>query len=277
VTGSRRLAAVLDALPVLLLAGIAGAGSFAHIRDTAAQHGQQRGPMATAVAVCIDLTCVMAARERQRDKNRGVTASRVSWPTIVLAAGILLSLAANLAQAQPTAWGRVMAAVPAGAFLVAVSMLKRRAAAQRRPAGPAPVPVPPAVPDGDGVPDGPSAAGQPAGTGAGAALVESARRAAADHQATHGQPITRDALRARLAISNQAASGLLRQIRTPAGEEVKAHDSSRPPAQPPARPRPGTAPQAPPRPRPAPRPKPRPGRLHQGGSRPPTAADRRPA
>ena len=28
--------------------------------------------MSWAVAVCIDLTCVMAARERQRDKQQGV-------------------------------------------------------------------------------------------------------------------------------------------------------------------------------------------------------------
>jgi hypothetical protein len=37
-------------------------------------------------------------------------------------------LAANLAQAQPTAWGRVTAAAPCGAFLVAVSMIERRVA-----------------------------------------------------------------------------------------------------------------------------------------------------
>ena len=60
----RRLLAVADALPVTVLAVIAGAGSFTHIRDTAAQHGQT-GLMASAVAVCVDLTCVMAARERQ--------------------------------------------------------------------------------------------------------------------------------------------------------------------------------------------------------------------
>jgi hypothetical protein len=32
-------------------------------------------------------------------------------------------------------------------------------------------------------------------------------------QAAHGQPITRDTLRARLGVSNQAASDLLRQLR----------------------------------------------------------------
>jgi Protein of unknown function (DUF2637) len=103
VNAGRRLLAVADALPVTVLAAIAGAGSFTHIRDTAAQHGQP-GPMSWAVAVCIDLTCVMAARERQCDKQLGITARRLSWPTAVLAGRVGLSLAANLAQAQPTAW-----------------------------------------------------------------------------------------------------------------------------------------------------------------------------
>jgi hypothetical protein len=76
----------------------------------------------------------MAARERQRDKQQGVVTRRLSWPTAVLAGGILLSLAANLAQAQPTAWGRIVAAVPPAAFLVAVSMIERRAARRSRPA-----------------------------------------------------------------------------------------------------------------------------------------------
>jgi hypothetical protein len=152
---------------MVLLAGIAGAGSFTHIRDTAAEHGQ-RGPMSWAIAVCVDLTCVMAARERQRDKRHGITTRRLSWPTVVLAGGVLVSSAANLAQAQPSVWGQVMAATPCAAFLVAVSMLERRASTDR------------------------SGAGQ-----------------------EHGEPITRDALRARLGVSNQLASELLRQIRAP--------------------------------------------------------------
>jgi len=43
--GRRWAAQVIDSVPVVILATIAGAGSFVHIRDTAAQHGQ-RGPMA---------------------------------------------------------------------------------------------------------------------------------------------------------------------------------------------------------------------------------------
>nr|BFE32405.1 hypothetical protein GCM10010200_046560 [Actinomadura rugatobispora] len=82
--------------------------------------------MAWAIAVCIDLTCVMAAGERQRDKRTGRETGRLSWPTLVLVGGILLSLAANLAQADQSVWGWVTTGTPAGAFLVAVSMLERR-------------------------------------------------------------------------------------------------------------------------------------------------------
>jgi hypothetical protein len=219
VSAGRRLLAAADALPVTVLAVIAGAGSFTHIRDTAAQHGQG-GPMSWAVAVCIDLTCVMAARERQRDKHASIAARRLSWPAVVLAGGVGLSLAANLAQAQPTAWGRIVAAVPPVAFLVAVSMIERRAA--RRPRLTA---------GQDGAAGGPSALGRPspgpdagdqAPDGGDEALLAAARRAAAEHQDQHGQPITRDALRARLGVSNQAASELLRQLRSDQGHSPAA-------------------------------------------------------
>lgn len=215
----RRVAAMLaDTAPVLILAAIAGAGSFTHIRDTATRHGQT-GPMSWAVAICIDLTCVMAARERQRDKRHGGT-RRLSWPTLVLAGGILLSLAANLAQAQSTAWGRITAATPSGAFLVAVSMLERRASRLgAAPSGP-PAPVVPGedeqdVPDGTTIPV-PSPSPEPflsAGPSPAHALLDFARRVAVEHEQAHGQPITRDKLRARLGVSNQLASDLLRQIR----------------------------------------------------------------
>ncbi|MEU7935748.1 DUF2637 domain-containing protein [Microbispora bryophytorum] len=213
----RRLASwLLDTGPVLVLAAIAGAGSFTHIRDTATDHGQA-GWMSWAVAVCVDLTCVMAARERQRDKKTGRQRNGwVSWPTLVLAGGIVLSLAANLHQAEPTMWGWLTAATPAGAFLIAVSMLERRTAAPRPepsapvltvdavPSSPSPAPaLVPAVQDGQDGEPGPSPA-----------LVDYARRVADEHQAKHGKPITRDLLRARLGVSNQLASDLLRTLRT---------------------------------------------------------------
>jgi hypothetical protein len=260
----RILGAVADSAPVVILAGIAAAGSFTHIRDTATDHGQ-RGWMAWAIAVCIDLTCVMAAGERQRDKRTGRETGRLSWPTLVLVGGILLSLAANLAQADRSVWGWITAGTPALAFLVAVSMLERRKTAPAPANEPVPAVVP--VPDSSGLPSsasspsspwvvweddrpqtidtvpaarpvqddqtGPaddepdgqteipvpvpaveeSAAPSPDPSPA-APLVEFARRVASEHQDRHGKPITRDALRARLGVSNQLASDLLRQIRT---------------------------------------------------------------
>ncbi len=221
----RLVGLLLDSAPVVVLAVIAGAGSFTHIRDTAAQHGQ-RGPMAWAVAICVDLTCVMAARERQRDKRIGRRrAGLVSWPTLVLVGGVVLSLAANLAQADPTVWGRVVAATPAGAFLVAVSMLERRSSGRRPASSPAAVPSPAASSSGrpqdeagDGRRDEPQRPRQvelvPSRRAPAESLVAYARHVADEHHQRHGRPITRDALRARLGVSNQLASDLLRQIRT---------------------------------------------------------------
>ena len=216
----RRLAhRLLDSGPVVILAAIAGAGSFTHIRDTAIQAGQT-GWMAWAVAVCVDLTCVMAARERQRDKKTArPRTGPISWPTLVLIGGIVLSLAANLHQAQPSVWGWLTAATPAAAFLVAVSMLERRAAGPRPVASdvpvsasvlePSPAPVP-VTAEPDETPDG----RDQAASGPSSALVAFARRVADEHQTKTGKPITADTLRARLGVSHQLASDLLRQLRT---------------------------------------------------------------
>ncbi|MER5318027.1 DUF2637 domain-containing protein [Streptosporangium roseum] len=225
-TTTPRLAVQLaDSAPVLILALIAGAGSFTHIRDTATEHGQS-GWMAWAVAVCVDLTCVMAARERQRDKKNGRERDGwISWPTLVLIGGITLSLAANLAQAEPSAWGWITAATPAGAFLIAVSMLERRATEPRPEPSPELVPVPDAVPEtvpepaaavplpGLAVPGQNSTENGQNDAGAADPLLDYARRVADEHHARHGKPITRDLLRTRLGVSSQLASDLLRTLR----------------------------------------------------------------
>ncbi|MEV4374016.1 DUF2637 domain-containing protein [Nonomuraea sp. NPDC049655] len=218
---------LLDTGPVLVLAFIAGAGSFTHIRETAIDHGQS-GWMAWAIAVCVDLTCVMAARERQRDKKAGrQRRGLVSWPVLVLSGGVVLSLAANLEQADPTVWGWITAATPAAAFLVAVSMLERRTSCPRPDPSPeafkvCPIDVPPrprpaetpAVPAGDRPALVPPEDDQDDRPGPSPALIDYARRVADEHHARHGKPITRDVLRARLGVSDQLASDLLRNLRT---------------------------------------------------------------
>ncbi|WP_248965756.1 DUF2637 domain-containing protein [Sphaerisporangium perillae] len=225
----RRFAGWLaDSGPVIILAAIAGAGSFTHIRDTATAHGQH-GWMAWAIAVCVDLTCVMAARERQRDKKTGrARTGWASWPTLVLTGGVVLSLAANLHQAQPSAWGWLVAATPAGAFLVAVSMLERRSTGPR----PAPSPDPSSLPSpASGTSSSSSSQLVPPSStapelvpghrddrddrsGPSPELLDYARKVASDYHAQHHKPINRDNLRARLGVSNQLASDLLRHLRT---------------------------------------------------------------
>jgi hypothetical protein len=83
-------------------------------------------------------------------------------------------------------------------------MLERRAAARPR-----------AVPGPALVPDGPAPPGLPAAAvpGSPGVLLSAARAAATEYEASHGRPVTRDELRARLGISNQAASDLPRQLR----------------------------------------------------------------
>jgi hypothetical protein len=243
-----------DTGPVAVLAAIAGAGSFTHIDATATQHGQH-GPMAWAIAVCVDLTCVMAARERHRDQHTHRPARRVLWPSLVLGGGVVLSLAANLDQAQHSLWGWLVAATPCGAFLIAVSMLERRTTRPNRAPAPAassppppsfaatlttdtptiaaaarPVEPPrPAVSSAPSPGPSPSPAPSPASSssestsspkpaesaspGPAPALLDFARRVAVEHETTHGRQITRDALRARLGVSNALASDLLHHLR----------------------------------------------------------------
>jgi hypothetical protein len=90
--------------------------------------------------------------------------------------------------------------------------IERRAARHTRPAHPAAAVL--GQDDDASAPSGPGRPPSPPQDAQDEALPAQARRAAAEHQARHGQPITRDALRARLGVSNQAASGLLRQLRT---------------------------------------------------------------
>ncbi|MGH8833392.1 MAG: DUF2637 domain-containing protein [Actinomycetes bacterium] len=208
---------ITDVGPLTVIAGIAGAASFTHIHDTAAEHGQP-GWMAWAIAVCIDLLAVMAAREIQRDM-RGHR--RCTWPVLVLSIGAVLSLAANLAQAEPSPWGRIMAGTPAGAFLVAISMVERRARTNHAtqvaartgsdvsPAG-GPEPVPTA---GVGAWPGPSPDlalldSAPSGPAVPEALLGFARKVAADHLARQGRPIDAASLRARLGVSRELAEQL---------------------------------------------------------------------
>ncbi|MEV5495550.1 DUF2637 domain-containing protein [Nonomuraea fuscirosea] len=241
-----RLRALLaDSGPVTVLAMIAAVGSFDHISSLARTYGQH-GWRSWAVAVCIDLVCVMAAREIQRDKRTGRRRrGLVSWPSLVLAGGIVLTLAANLAEAPSSAWGWILAATPASAFLIAMSMIERRAGSDKTPSretgeatglvwedrslapegfGPEPVervdvnrvderaglPVEPGAPELESAPPttdtGVEVQAPPA------SLLAYARRLAAEHRASQGRPITAELLRSRMQIAPELAASLVSHL-----------------------------------------------------------------
>jgi hypothetical protein len=133
-TGPRerfRQSAADNAVP-LLLAGIAFGGSFDHWVHLAEAHGQH-GPLAPAVAICVDLGALMCARERERDlKEARQRKGWASWPTIGMAGAIVLTLAGNVAAAQRTPWGIITALIPGAFLLLAISLMERRAAERTR-------------------------------------------------------------------------------------------------------------------------------------------------
>lgn len=120
--------AVRENVPVLLMTGIAFGGSYGHIAELCGKYGPH-GWVQYATAGCVDLLCVIGAEERQRDKRigRARNGKKVTWPTVILFIGILVTLAANAATANRSFLGYCVAAWPAAALLLAVSILERRA------------------------------------------------------------------------------------------------------------------------------------------------------
>ncbi|MFD4610918.1 DUF2637 domain-containing protein [Streptomyces sp. NPDC058440] len=211
---------------VLVQAVIAGALSFAHLHDLAAAAGQD-GWKAWAYPVSVDLLLVAAWRRLRSDGP-----SRLAWCWFVVA--LFASLGANVATAgfldlaEPPALLRLgIAGWPALAFLGGT--LLAHSAGDRSPVPPTPVtpdpapgaepeiePEPAAVTEPEPAPVTPVAddpapvlpAVAPASLPAlpvPAALVDHARKVAADHQARTGAQIDTDTLRTRLGVPAQLA------------------------------------------------------------------------
>lgn len=133
-----------DALTANAVAAILGlaafAVSFTHVVRLAVRSGQT-GWVAVGIATSVELMALAAVTEIRRRSRRGEPAA---WPRCVLVLGVVMSLAANLATAQSTAWGYVMAAWPAVAFLSVAAMIETRSLAAplrtHSPYAPAPVP-----------------------------------------------------------------------------------------------------------------------------------------
>ncbi|KAF3464764.1 DUF2637 domain-containing protein [Streptomyces sp. Tu 3180] len=208
---------------VLVQAVIAGALSFAHLHDLAAAAGQD-GWKAWAYPVSVDLLLVAAWRRLRTDGP-----SRLAWCWFLIA--LVASLGANVATAglldlgDVPAWLRILvAAWPALAFMGG-TLLAHSPAGHAPDPGPAPEvetepvaaepdpePVPvaavddtPVLPAADPVPAAPAVPVP-------AALVNHARKVAADHEHRTGARIDTDTLRARLGVPPHLADAIAAQL-----------------------------------------------------------------
>lgn len=122
------------AVAAVVLAVVAFAGSFTHVRETVEQHGQA-GWLSFAIAAMPELSVLLAVVKVRRD---GV---RQPWAWIVGGTAAAFTVAANLAQAEPSVWGLVVAGWPAWAALSAAGLIEigRPMAAEQ------PVPVAPVL------------------------------------------------------------------------------------------------------------------------------------
>ncbi|MFJ9132196.1 DUF2637 domain-containing protein [Streptomyces sp. NPDC102256] len=213
---------------VLVQAVIAGALSFAHLHDLADAAGQD-GWKAWAYPISVDLLLVAAWRRLRSDGP-----SRLAWCWFLIA--LVASLGANVATAgfldlaHPPAWLRFgIAGWPALAFLGGTLLAHSHTSEEPEPLRPAPAaPVPAPEVEQESAPDpepepaplpaventpalAPAAPASPSPT-VPAALVDHARKLAADHHTRTGSPIDTDTLRARLGVPPQLAHAIAAQL-----------------------------------------------------------------
>jgi Protein of unknown function (DUF2637) len=124
---------------LLLAVFITGqAVGFTHVHDLAASHGQG-GAVAWAIAAVLETMTLSASLEMRRRHRLGQSAG--GTVLVVLGASLVLSMAAQVAEAEPSPWGWTLAAVPSlGAFALAKIVLTRPAAPETS-TRPRPVPA----------------------------------------------------------------------------------------------------------------------------------------
>nr|WP_202035658.1 DUF2637 domain-containing protein [Streptomyces mexicanus] len=215
----------------MVQAVIAGALSFAHLHDLAAAAGQS-GWKAWAYPVSVDLLLVAAWRRLRAGRDR----SSWTWFAIALAA----SLGANVATAglldlgHVPAWLRILVAGwPALAFLGGTLLVHAPATTTPDPEpdleqgeepaapevemhrtdtpDPAPAPAPAAAPELTPAPPKPSAPAS-ASPAVPPALLDHARSIADAHRNSTGEPITAEALTARLGLPAPTCQAIAAQL-----------------------------------------------------------------
>ncbi|MFF4254310.1 DUF2637 domain-containing protein [Streptomyces sp. NPDC001663] len=200
---------------ILVQAVIAGALSFAHLHDIASAAGQD-GWKAWVYPISVDLLLVAAWR-----RLRSGTAKAAAWCWFVIT--LTASLGANVATAglldmtQVLAYLRILVAGwPAVAFLGGTLLAHTTPTTPDKAADviedqketPEPTPEPPAQPPIEATPERPAVSVP-------AALVDHARKVAAEHHTRTGTPIDTPTLRARLGVPAPMAEAIAAQLRRP--------------------------------------------------------------
>jgi Protein of unknown function (DUF2637) len=109
----------LDILIVAVVALVAGAASYQHQRTLATLAGE--GWLAWALPISVDGMMLATGRSILRRRRTGIHAPFLSWFGFTL--GLVASVAANVAAAQPTPVGRLIAAWPPLALFIAYETL----------------------------------------------------------------------------------------------------------------------------------------------------------
>jgi Protein of unknown function (DUF2637) len=108
---------------VALLAVIAGTVSYLHMHLLVELHGQA-GWVAALTPLSVDGMIVAASTTLLADSRSGRRGAALSW--LLLGAGSAASLAANVAVAEPSMTGRVIAAWPSFALIGSYELLMRQ-------------------------------------------------------------------------------------------------------------------------------------------------------
>jgi hypothetical protein len=230
---------------VVLLAGIAAVVSYRHMHTLTLAHGESAWT-AGLIPLSVDGMIIASSMTLLADSRAGSAGGRLPWA--LLAAGSTASLAANIAVAEPTTYGRVIAAWPSFALIGAYELLMRQirhaatAAARRSPcdvvAGAEAVRTVGA--DGTAVDRSARAARtssqrtgarlQPAPLPGGphsihrlndAELLTTARRIDAEHRAQHDRPVSAETLRVQLHVGARSARALKDILRR--GTDTASH------------------------------------------------------
>jgi hypothetical protein len=205
------------------LAGIAGAISYSHMRQLAAVHGDT-GWHAHAFPLSVDGVEVVASLVLLADRQAGRRSGWLPWAALTI--GTAASLAANIATADHGTISRIIAGWPAVALLIAVKLLS--GILEHRTTQPVPGTAParstsPGTGNAEGARNSETARTRPTSARPalssrsaavatrrppvtapatvpvpGTANLMAAARAAQDALSRDGQPLTRDALAARL-------------------------------------------------------------------------------